>query len=737
MSSVVIGSFAATLFLSAALLFTIQPMFAKMVLPLLGGTPAVWNTCMVFYQATLLAGYAYAHATASLGLRRQTLVHLGCLLAPLLFLPIAIPAGWNPPAQQNPMMWLFALLCVALGPPFFVISATAPLVQSWFKRSRHRLAHDPYFLYTASNAGSLVALLAYPTVIEPNLRLVDQSRVWTGGYLLLIALLVTCMGLVWRSGLAAAGAAAEGPREASGSDSPPTSGQRVRWVMLALLPSSLMVGLTTYLTTDVAPVPLFWILPLALYLLSFVLAFGRRVRLPHRVMVRLMPIVVLPVSVSMALGAAGSAWILVPFHLLAFFVAAMVCHGELARSRPQADRLTEFYLWVAIGGVLGSSFNVLLAPLIFNRVVEYPLALVAACLLRPPDRGGPAMLRPGRWEVLGPVAVGSLFAAAIWLTRAEPIGGWAAALLTAAVPALGCFALRARPLAFGLGIAALIVTPALVAGEADGRTLYRDRSFFGVWSVRTYAAEHSHVLLSGVTEHGRQSLEADREREPLTYYERTGPIGEVFSALPGPRNAARVAVIGLGTGALACHGRAGQQFTFYEIDPTVVRIASDPRYFGFLRNCPPEVRVVVGDARRSLAEAPDHSYGLIVLDAFSSDAIPVHLLTREALRLYLDKLDESGLLAFHISNRLLDLEPTIGNLADDARLFAVARLEVAISAAAWRSGKRASHWVVLARRRSDLGPLSADPKWRVLPPHPEKALWTDDFSNLIAAIKWE
>jgi hypothetical protein len=734
--------FSLTVFVSAALLFVLQPMFAKMALPLLGGTPAVWNTCMVFFQAVLLVGYGYAHATpATLGLHRQAALHLALLLTALFVLPVAIPENWSPPVQQNPFMWLLALLLVALGLPFLIVSTTAPLAQRWFAGIDHPSANDPYFLYAASNVGSLAALLAYPTLIEPNLRLADQSRLWTLGYVVLTALLVGCAAIVWRSGPSVP---ADPPATATSATASSVglldrraAWRRARWVLLAFVPSSLMLGVTTYLTTDVAPMPLLWVMPLAIYLLTFVLAFARRAR-TWQGMHRLLPILALPLTMTIAFGVVGPLWILALLHLLAFFVISIVCHGELANSRPSPERLTEFFIWVAVGGVLGGIFNALLAPILFTRPIEYPLVLVAGCLLRRKDATGRTLPAVSRWELAVPFAVGAVVIGLVWLVRVIPIVGLPGLLVVGGVPAALCFALRFRPVAFGLAVGALMLTTTLLREDIGYRILHRERSFFGVWQVRVYPTAKFTALLNGTTEHGRQSLEPGRELEPLTYFHRAGPIGQVFRAMPASRGGiAPVAVIGLGTGSLACHGRPGQAFTFYEIDPAVLRIARNPRYFTFLEACPPAIRVVLGDARRSLATAPAGHYGLIILDAFSSDAIPTHLLTREALRLYLDKLADSGLLAFHISNRHLDLEPTVGNLAHDARLLALVQLEAGMDKEeAGRSGRTPSHWVVLARHQEDFGALRGDRRWHALPPRPDRRLWTDDFSNILEVIRW-
>jgi len=707
-------------------------MFAKMALPLLGGAPAVWNTCMLFFQAALLGGYAYAHATTRfLQLRQQAVLHVALLLTSLSILPIGMPGAWTQSSPGHPVIWLLALLLVALGLPFFVLSATAPLVQSWFLRSGHPMARDPYFLYVASNSGSLAALLAYPILLEPNLRLPDQSHLWTFGYLLLMLLLMVCIAAAWRARTGPVMAATlhhgENGDRTPGHAHPPL-GLRIRWVILAFIPSSLMLGLTTYITTNVAPMPLLWTVPLALYLSTFVVAFARDIWLSSSLVNRLVPIVVLPVAATLALGPRGQLWLLVPLHLLAFFVTSLACHRELAQLRPAPSRLTEFYLLIGVGGVVGGIFNALLAPTLFTGVLEYPLVLVLACFVR-------RSTAPTRLDLNLALAICIAVSGSIWLAHTSAGGTVVTLLLAICLPVLLCFAVRARPLPFGLGVGAFLITTALLMGSGH-QILYRHRSFFGVLQVINDESKGVRILANGTTNHGSQSLNPARQREPLAYFYRTGPIGQVFAALSEVRPVSPVAVIGLGTGSLACYGESGQEFTFYEIDPAVVRIARDLRYFTFLQICPPDVHIVVGDARLSLANAPDGHYGLIVLDAFSSDAIPSHLITRQALRLYMQKLAQAGLLAVHISNNHLDIEPVVANLAQDGGLVGLAQRDVRVTPAEARAGKTASHWVILARRPDDLHALRHDSRWHTLAPRVDRAVWTDDFSNILSIIKW-
>lgn len=730
--------FGAALFVNAALLFTLEPMFTKMVLPLLGGTSSVWTTALLFFQAALLAGYLYAHLSASrLRPRAQVALHLLLAAAAALALPVALPRGWQPPDAGSPAAWLLLVLALSLGAPFLVLAAGAPLLQRWFARTGHPSADNPYFLYAASNAGSLAALLAYPTLVEPHLRLGEQGRLWTVGYGALVLLIVACAALAAAAPPGARASTLRAPgsqRVAAGAWR-----ERARWTLLAFVPSSLLLGTTAYLTTDVAAVPLLWVIPLSLYLLSFVLVFARRPPLPQELMVRAQALVVAPLAVLMLVGATRPLWLLGGYHLLALFTTAMVLHGELAARRPPAERLTEFYLWLSVGGALGGVFNVLVAPHVFDSVVEYPLMLVLGCALRPAapaaeGGGAGARLRRRVLDVALPLA---LFAAVLLLVKvgavALSLGQKRGAAAWGIAGAL-CFLLRGRPLRFALGVAALLVAGAVARRAADGAPLYRERSFFGVYTVR--ADGYYHLLSNGTTLHGGQLTRPEFRREPLTYYHREGPVGQLFATLPPLGRGRRVAAVGLGAGTLACYARPEDVWTFYEIDPLAERIARDPRLFTYLRDCAPGARVVLGDARRSLARAPDRGFDLILLDAFTSDAIPVHLLTREALALYLAKLDAGGLLAVHVSNRHLDLVPVLAGLARDARVAGAVGTDANFTPEQKSHLKSNSTWVVVGRRATDFAALTRQRGWRPLPPDSDVRLWTDDASDLLSVFKW-
>jgi hypothetical protein len=729
--------FALTLFLSATLLFVVQPMFAKMVLPLLGGTPAVWNTCMVFYQAVLLVGYLYAHfSTRLLGPRRQAALHLAVLCLPWLVLPIVVAQTWIPPAEGNPIPWLLMLLALSVGLPFFVVSASAPMLQAWFADTDHPAAKDPYFLYAASNLGSMIALLGYPVLLEPGLPLAQQTWAWTGGYGLLMLLVIGCAVLLWRS---RGGGAKRAQDTEPAVDEPqiadPTWPDRLRWLVLSFAPSSLLLGVTTHISTDIAAVPLLWVVPLALYLLTFVLVFARRKPLKHAWILRVQPYLVVVLGALFFLGAANKIWALLFLHLTTFFVTAMVCHGELARTRPKASRLTEFYIWMSVGGVLGGTFNALVAPNLFPTVIEYPLVIVVACMLRPRTSTAAGTAR-SRWlDFALPAAVGAAAAVLVLSLQAADVRITLVRAVAILAPVgLVAFGSQARPVRFGLGVAGLLVVSLLCSGKERG-LLHVERGFFGVIRVRHDLAFNTHTLVHGSTNHGMQSLDPNRRNQPLTYFHRTGPLGDLFEMLSHRESVKEIGIIGLGTGSIATYGQPGQRITYYEIDPLVERIARDPQYFTFLRDSQAEIEVVLGDARLTLARAPDARYDLLILDAFSSDAIPIHLVTREALRLYLDKLDEEGVLALHISNRYLNLRPVLARLARDAGVACWVCRDGGISAEEQREGKFTSVWVVMARRYQHLGTRLEKTRWQPLTAQPDDPLWSDDFSNILAVMK--
>jgi hypothetical protein len=716
--------YSVTIFVSAFLLFLIQPMFSKMVLPLMGGGASVWNTCVLFFQLTLLAGYLYTHlATRYLGVRRHMWIHVALLCLTLVALPVRLRVGPPPPGAE-PVGWLLLLLTVSIALPFFFLSTTAPLLQRWYAETGRPDAASPYFLYSASNAGSLLALLAYPILVEPRLRLVEQRSAWSAVYALLIVMIGGCAWLTRPVGnvvAPAAGLAASCSR---------TDWKTIlRWVLLAAVPSGMMLAITTYLTTDITPVPLLWVIPLGLYLLSFVFAFARHPRPSHRFWVRCQPLFLTAVVLLLFWGSARIAPFIIPFHLIAFFVTAMVCHGELVRTRPPVAGMTAFYLWMSVGGALGGVFCAIVAPMVFKGIGEYPWLIVGACALRPrlPERRG-----FGLAEFLLLPAVG--FLALITTIRVSGAGGFRVdsttfhALVVAAfaLTALVLYRLRNLPLRLAGGTGLVLAVSPFILSMLAGN-VYAKRNFYGARHIRDDGV--TLTLMHGSTNHGAQFKDPKRRPEPITYYDWHGPVGDIFRTLPPPPIPVRVGVLGLGTGTLAAYGRPGDRFDFYEIDPEVVSMTTSGRWFTYLELTPAEVHVLLGDGRLRMAEAADRTYDLIVLDAFNSDAVPVHLITREAVGMYFRKLKPDGVLAIHLSNRFLDLKPVAAALAADLRY--PMRIRVAPPGA--NRMLAGSVWAVLAR---DSIPFSRLGEWSRSVAGSPIRVWTDDYSNVLSVVKW-
>lgn len=724
--------FATTLFLSAGLMFVLQPMFGKLLLPLLGGTPAVWNTCMVFYQTLLFGGYCYAHWLSSrFAAQRQIQIHTALLIFSIFALPVALPANPEPPTEANPAFWLVWTLFLAIGLPYFVVSTTAPLLQKWFSSLGHRSSNDPYYLYAASNAGSLLALLSYPFLIEPGIGLTNQRLFWSIGYGLLCLLILICATRLWKH-LPDDNAAAQASEALSET---PTAAQQLHWLALALVPSSLLLGLTQYISTDIAAVPLLWILPLTLYLLSFIVVFSKWADKVRPAMLAAQPAVLLVfLAYSFINPAVLPYWLDLILHSLAFFLAVMVCHGELARRRPPAAYLTRFYLVMSFAGMLGGLFNTFIAPFVFNAVHEYPIMIVAALLLRPGFFDGRWWLQP-IFPILLLIGGFAVYFSADSLWDYLDIIGGALILLSGLT-----YSLRRHPLGLGLLTAVILLFAIGLHGLASN-TLYQDRTFFGVLSVRETLItdengkpEKVHELYHGTTKHGAERLTTAEIVTPLTYYSRPGPIGQLFAEFDGENARWNIGAVGLGAGALACYGKPQQHWRFYEIDPLVVQVAEDASWFHYLERCGKSAEMIVGDARLSLIKEADQSLDLLIMDAFSSDAVPTHLLTREAMQLYFSKLKDDGLLAFHITNRHLALKKV---LADHAEAMQLSGLLQEFKPASEMPLVVATDWVVLAKQPQRLDKLrqSRLGHWQKLPLNFGMQPWTDDFTHIIGIWK--
>lgn len=733
--------FAVTIFVGASLLFVVQPMVARLLLPVLGGSPAVWNTCMLFFQAALLAGYAWAHFSVRfLGVRRQSWVHAGLVALGVIALPIALPST-QPPADGSPIAWLLTALALSVGIPFVLVATGGPILQRWFAATGHRAAADPYFLYAASNAGSLLALVAYPLVIEPNLTLAEQRGWWRLGYVAFAALVAMCAVAAARSWASDLHVASDRVTDRA------RSGTRWRlWIiLLGFVPSSLMLGVTQYLTTDIASMPLLWVMPLAIYLLTFIFAFSRRRIISVRGLSLLAAICVTGLTIGfLAHGQRLPILAMIGVHGFSLLVIGLLCHTRAADLRPSADRLTEFYLLLSVGGVLGGAFNALAAPMLFNSILEYPLALALACLCRvvPPMRstwldrlkiaGGPQILAAVAL-VLGPILAAGL----VWYLIPKSYGfkegsPWFGIALAAGPAAMYLISSRSR-VGFALAFLGCVLIGNLIYSRSSD-SVYRERTFFGVHKITQN--ETVTELVHSTTIHGMQFRSEQGRRTPLSYYHPDGPLGDVMAALNETPLFDRIGLVGMGSGAIAGYGRPGQEIVFHEIDPAVPGL-STKGWFTYVNDSRAAVRVILGDGRRTIERVPEASYGLIVLDAFSSDAIPVHLITADATRSYLRALKPGGVLAFHVSNQYMELAPVVARIASELNLAAIRRHDSVEARDRYRTGRLSSEWVLLARSAEDLAAIARRNDWQPLTASPSTPLWTDEFSNVWSVISWK
>jgi spermidine synthase len=684
--------FITAIFVSAALLFAVQPMFAKMVLPQLGGAAAVWSVALVFFQTALLAGYVYAHVITRFAPGRASLiVHIAVNAVACLFLPLHVAKNFGAPPQSGEAFWLLALFTVSIGLPFFALAANGPLLQAWFARTRHPAAKDPYFLYAASNAGSFLALISYPIAIEPFVRLGLQSWLWTGGFYAMIGLIVACGVLMLRhpgSAVSAEGATAD-------DAAPPRFADMLWWMFLAAVPSGLLI--------------------------------------PHALVVKVQPVFVLALAAAFVLGPIDSIVGSILLHLSVFFVCVLICHGELARRRPPARYLTGYYMWISIGGMAGGILTGLVAPHLFNWIAEYPILLLLAVLCRPglslPVQGS------GQYALFAALFAGLLVLVASLAFDLRP--EWS--VLYVLVGLLIGLTVRfwQAPLPFAAILAVLFIVN---LSFRETRTVHVVRNFFGVLSVVDSSDGQYRGLWHGTTSQGTQKVrDEDGNRiqgrpEMISEFFEGAGIDQVFKAVhakaKGPID---YAVIGLGTGSLACQRRPGDTLTYYEIDPDIVRIASDPKLFNFVSECAPDAPVIVGDARQKLVDAPDASYDLIMIDAFIGAAIPVHLLTREAVALYMRKLKPGGMIAMHISNKNLELASVVAGVAEAngliARIYDGGDVQEDADRYLW-----VPRVAALARRDEDIGALAQSQYWPVYEHTPSQRVWSDDYSNVVGAL---
>ena len=733
--------FAVAIFTSAALVFVVQPMVTKLVLPMLGGSPAVWNTAMVFFQTALLAGYGYAHLLQRVGsIKLQVGIHLALLLVAALFLPLSVNGLLGDPDPAAPIMWLLATLTLSVGAPFAVLSATAPLLQAWYARVRagHADGQNPYVLYAASNLGSFLALLSYPILIEPLATLSGQRWGWSGGYVAFMLMVVALAFTVWRRRLDQTAEPAQ--LEAS---APISWREKGILVLLAAAPSSLMLGVTSHLSTDVASAPFLWVLPLALYLLTFVIAFQNRPWIPLNVTLIIQGATGAIVVLIVAFRSAN--WSLAfGLHLTAFFFAALMCHQPLASRRPPPDRLTEFYLLMSLGGVVGGAFTALLAPVIFNMVWEYPLVLVLVGLARPWGKGPLTGTHIGTLVAACAVAASPVLLS-IWLNANDDARGWFYAnfplgmdqlAMVMLMPAAICaFLLRDRALLFTAILLMITLSAQWIARGYDWS--YSERSFFGVMRVANAPDPRLggdvHVLMHGTTLHGAQARDGQFDCVPTLYYAEATPIGQA-ATMVGRRGPARIGVVGQGSGAMATYKRTEDTMTFFEIDPMVDRLSRDLQWFSYISTCASgPINTVLGDARLTLAKETPGSYDLLIIDAFSSDAVPTHLLTVEAIQGYLTMLKPDGVVLLHLSNRNLDITMPAVAAAQALGKPSLHQLYYE-SDTTPEMAEASTEALILSPTAEGLRDFSADQRWNS-PARTVVRPWTDDYVNLFGSLQ--
>ncbi|MEP7129589.1 MAG: fused MFS/spermidine synthase [Sphingomicrobium sp.] len=723
--------FVVTIFAGSFLLFLVQPMIARMALPRLGGAPSVWNSAMLVYQLLLLAGYAYSHWLGRLAPRSQAAIHLTAFVVAATMLPIGLMAV-TPPSDANIFLWVPWLLFVSIGPLFLLVSAQAPLIQRWYALSG---GGDPYPLYAASNAGSFCGLLAYPLLVEPLFPVAVQRLAWSVGYGGLVLLAAWCA-------LRLPAAAASAEIASTAKDRPIGWRTFATWALLAAIPSGLMLATTLHITTDLVAMPLLWVLPLGLYLLSFTVAFAADRRVADS-MSRLAPVVLLASAYGVFSNTPVYAAAFAAVALIGLFFVSAAIHTRLYELRPDPAHLTVFYLAMSVGGALGGLFCALLAPMIFDWTYELPILVVAAAYIVGANSPFPWLQsfwqsggapRIARWSI--PVLL--LIALVGQGTFGMGYSPWLVTATTMVLIALPILAIGNR-IAFAAAVAALMLATGgwskIALSVEPGRMT---RSFFGIYSIWN-RQDGTRMLVHGTTIHGIQRHGSPAlERYPTSYYAYKSGVGLALAGAPAiAGDHARIDVVGLGAGTLACYSRPGQSWRFYEIDPAVARIAGDPKQFTFLSGCLPAAQIAIGDARLTLESSPPASADILIVDAFSSDSVPMHLLTREAFRDYRRHLAPGGLLLVHISNRFLDLSPVVAAEASDG-WTARARTFVP-NAAENKAWQTASSWIALSPSPATIARLekaSGAGQWSVLQPRPGFAPWTDDHASILPIIKW-
>jgi hypothetical protein len=752
---VTVHIYGTAIFIGSFLLFLIQPLVGKILLPCLGGAPAVWTTCMLFFQTALLAGYLYAEKSIKrLGSEKQSVIHLLLMVLGFLLLPLDVDFSNLDQAFDSPVSWLFARLTGSIGFLFFLISANAPLLQRWYSEAGQSDSEDPYFLYSASNAGSLLALLMYPFFFEPLFSLTVHKHIWSALYILQTFLVAACAFSLWKG---SAKISARTRLEEKFYDATLSWPVAMKWVLWGFIPCSAMLGVTTHIATDIASGPLLWIFPLSIYLISFILVFARTNRYRAIAWDRIF----LPMSALIAtmyfFGLTERSWFSIPLHFFFLFTVCMAFHARLANDRPVPALLNSFYVWMSVGGILGGLFNGILAPVFFKTQLEYILTIVVAVLTATFSYESQADEEFSFWRelfvIFAMILILMCFASFSEIT-ADKLVSWLGALAVTSVFVVIHLFYRFRKMA---GILFLLgVFMSLFYMTNNERILFIGRSFFGIHKITRIKTGADFVdadlklpsgkdvfycLSHGTTLHGVERKVDVRPLLPLSYYSREGPVGNIFRAALINRWAENVAVVGLGCGTIAWYGRPWQNFDFYEIDPMVVSIASNPDYFTYLKSCKADYRIIVGDARVQLGKAPDHKYDLLIIDAYSSDSVPVHLLTKEAFAMYTSKIKPDGMLVLHISNRYFKLSPIIAGIFAELGISGREKLDDPKNYSIkydWYDEEQLSKsfWVAGSKSEERLASLHRFGKWRKMQVSRAYSIWTDDYANLLQVYNW-
>ncbi len=721
MRATTIATFCLTIFVSASLLFFVQPLYAKLVLPKIGGAPAVWTTAMLFFQVVLIVGYLYAHLlTKWLPLRLQLLTHLLLWLVALSFLPLSTSESWSYDVSRSTALQTLELFALGVGLPFAVLSANAPLLQAWYARSGGPSADDPYFLYSASNVGSLLALLAFPLLADPLLGAQEISNLWFVGF-------VVFGGLLIASGMIAV----RGPRHYQIALENTAQSQKLGkkkiaiWVGVAFVPSSLMLSITTKVSTDLGSIPLIWVVPLAVYILSFIIAFAKWKQLTTASLK-------IPTLLALALGIIllsdvvrlGSNPIVILAYVPFLFVVALFAHRLLFELRPPAEHLTVFYIALSVGGALGGLFNSIIAPAVFSQEIEAQLTLILAAglFLIQPRSFSPRHITLG-------AGAGIAFLVGLGLDGKLDFleHGVMRTLVVFLALAAILLLFRHHALRVVLFVAVLMV-PSM---HSSNTTLFQDRSFFGTHLV--YSTDGLRIYANGTTIHGLQREdEFGRKPTPMSYYYPGGPMAQIITSDFGNQSD-QIGIVGLGVGALACYKKPSQNWAFFEIDAMVESIARDSSQFSYLSECAPHSQTYLGDARIVLAQN-DFEFDILVLDAYSSDAIPLHLITKEAVQMYTERLAPDGVLVFHISNRYYDLTGPLARIADSLGLYSAFQNQE-LDAEEIETGAHSSIVVIMSPEQSRIDSFANEGDWQQLASD-RSAPWTDDKANLLSALKW-